>query len=340
MKKPILTAIVVLLLISLGFVAGLAAAPALSAGPRTRSAFLESRSGPIRLVNPLLECDIADDVYRNRELAPFKEKVAAVVAGHVFERPGTTASVYFRELNDGIWFSVGDTERFIPASLRKLPLMLALLKMADGLGGRRVLGQPVVADLSRDYNQDQNFKPSQHLEPGKAYTILELLRRMIVYSDNNAFMLLSRIVDVTELRRVYSLLRIERPGEDVDAQYQSVQTVSSFFRILYNATYLSQESSELALELLTQTEFRSALVAGVPAGTIVAHKFGEKSETGSGTVQLHDCGIVYVPERPYLLCVMSRGADFARLDDLIADVSRTVYQEVTGQRRVGEPSVP
>ena len=124
---------------------------------------------------------------------------------------------------------------------------------------------------------------------------------------------------------------MERPTEEADGQFQSAYKVASPFRILYNATYLGQDLSELALEFLAQSEFRSGLVAGVPAGIVVAHKFGEKADAASGQVQLHDCGIVYHPANPYLLCVMSRGPDFESLDDLIADVSRTVYAEVEAQ---------
>lgn len=339
MPKRTLHALVGGLLVLIGFLAGVAAAGFFSTPAGLKTDFVESREGARRFVNPLLECELADGVVRNRVTLPFKEKVAAVLASRLKTSPGS-ASVYFRELNDGMWFSIGDAERFVPASLRKLPLMIAILKMAEGAGGRAALEQLVTNDLSRDYNREQNIKPSLLLEPGRRYTILELIRRSIAYSDNNAFMLLSRIVDPRELARAYALLHSERPGEEVDGQYQSAYKVASYFRILYNATYLGQDLSELALEILSQSEFKSGLVGGVPAEIVVAHKFGERSDLANGAVQLHDCGIVYFPGDPYLLCVMSRGADFGVLDDLIADVSRVVFEQVRSQHRPGDVPAP
>jgi beta-lactamase class A len=270
-------------------------------------------------------------VLRNRELIPFKEKVADYVAGRVAARWAAGVSVYFRELNDGIWFGVGDTERFAPASLRKLPMLIAVLKAAERPGGAALLDRPVTFDLARDHNLEQNVKPSQAMVPGQRYTVRELLERMIVRSDNNAFTLLARVVDPAELDRVYALLRMQRPGTSADDAFLSVQTYASFFRILYNATYLGKEASEWALSLLARSEFRDGLVAGVPETVTVAHKFGEKSDAAAGTVQLHDCGIVYYPNGPYLLCVMSKGPDFRSLDDVIVGVSRLVYAEVARQ---------
>jgi len=300
-----------------------------------RRAFTQRREGPFQHVNPLLDCDLADDVLRNRELTPFKEEVARYLQGRVGQRAATGVSVYFRELNDGIWFAIGDTERFVPASLRKLPLLIALLKMAESAGGRGLLDAQVPFELSRDYNQDQNVKPAEALVPGVRYSVGELLRRMIVHSDNNAFTLLTRVVDQAELDRVYALLRMQNPRAVADDAFLSVQTYASFFRILYNATYLSREGSEAALDLLARADFKAGLVGGVPAGVVVAHKFGEKSDLASGTFQLHDCGIVYFPENPYLLCVMSRGPSFESLDDVIRGVSRIVYGEVAAQAQAG-----
>jgi len=331
-----LAAVGVLALLAIGFAAGFLAGRTPDGGTPARRAFVLRREGAFQHVNPLLECDLADDVLRNRELLPFKEKMAAWVRGRVSAGWATSVSVYFRELNDGIWFVVGDAERFVPASLRKLPMMIAVLKMAERPGGRGLLDRAVTFDLSRDHNEGQNVRPSAALVPGRAYPVRELVDRMIVQSDNNAFMLLSRVVDQAELDRVYALLRMQNPRTQDDDAFLSVQTYASFFRILYNATYLSKEASEWALAALARSEFRSGLVGGVPAGVPVAHKFGEKSGPDDGSVQLHDCGIVYYPNGPYLLCVMSRGPDFRSLDDVIGGVSRLAWDEVSRQ----EPGPP
>ncbi len=317
------------LLAAAAFGAGWAARGARVDGGDDRHAYTQRREGAASLVNPLLDCDLADDVLRNRELAPFRDVVQRYLAGRVAQRSATAVSVYFRELNDGIWFAIGDTQQFTPASLRKLPLMIALLKSAEGRAGPALLDAPVTHDLSRDYDEDQNVKPAERLQRGATYPVRELIRRMIVFSDNNAFMLLSRRVDPAELDRVYALLRMQNPHAAGDDAFLSVQTYASFFRILYNATYLSREASEWALSLLAAADFKAGLVGGVPPGVPVAHKFGEKSEPGA--FQLHDCGIVYFPENPYLLCVMSRGPDLGTLDDVIRGVSRVVYGEVAAQ---------
>jgi len=156
---------------------------------------------------------------------------------------------------------------------------------------------------------------------------------MIVYSDNNAFTFLTKIVDPVQLDRVYSSLRLLNPRSMKDDDFLSVQTYESFFRVLYNASYVSRDSSEWALEILSKSEFRSGLVSGVPPSVKVSHKFGEKSDASEGSVQLHDCGIVYYPRHPYLLCVMSKGPNFELLDDVIAEISRIAFTEVDRQHR-------
>jgi beta-lactamase class A len=243
-----------------------------------------------------------------------------------------SASVYFRELNDGIWFSIGETERFTPASLRKVPMMIAVLKQAErdpSLAGRKIRFQ-----LKQDYNAQQAIKPSALMTPGRDYTIEDIVRRMIVFSDNNAFMVLSGLVDPQELDRTYDVLNMPRMDARGPDDYLSVQTYASFFRILYNATYLSKTRSEQALALLTQAEFRNGIVAGVPRDLPVAHKFGEKRDDAAGKMQLHDCGIVYYPEHPYLLCIMTRGRTLEYLDDAIAAISKIIYAEINAQHHL------
>lgn len=322
-----------LIALMIGIIIGYVTNDAFQKKSVNKNAYILRREGAFRHVNPLLECDIAGDVLQNQELGPFKKKVEAYLNTRMDKRWASNVSVYFRELNDGLWFSVGDTEKFIPASLRKLPLMIAILKMSERQKGSTLLDQVVKFDLSQDYNAAQNIKPSNIMTPGESYTVRDLIRRMIVYSDNNAFTLLTKIVDGKEFENVYSILRMQNPRSVNDDEFLSVQTYASFFRVLYNATYLSKESSDWALELLAKSEFKAGLVAGIPQHIEVSHKFGEKTDENQKNVQLHDCGIVYFPRHPYLLCVMSKGPNFEFLDDVITEVSRLVFTEVSEQHK-------
>ncbi len=332
MKWQNITGIVFVLL--LGIAIGFAARDGMR-NDSTPNTFIERREGALNHINPLLECDIADNVLKNRELRPFQEKIESFLETRMDKRWTASVSVYFRELNDGLWFSIGDTRRFTPASLRKVPLMIALLKKAESGQGAdsRLLDREVVFDLSRDYNADQNIKPSRVMVHGHKYTVKDLIYRMIVYSDNNAFRLLTAVVNPLDLDNVYATLRIQNPKATQDDDFLSVQTYASFFRVLYNATYLSREASDWALAIMAQSEFRAGLSEGVPPGIVVSHKFGEHSDAGDGMVQLHDCGIIYYPEHPYMLCVMSKGQNFQFLDDVIREVSRMTFSEVDTQHR-------
>jgi beta-lactamase class A len=294
---------------------------------------IERHSGEMRHINPLLACDIAEEVLRTPEMSNFKGKIENFISNRKDKHSSTKVSVYFRELNNGLWFSIGDAEQFTPASLRKVPLMIALLKQSEIYPEKNLLNQSVKFELSRNYNSNQNIKPSQMLVPGQKYTVIDLIYRMIVYSDNNAFTALSKLVSIPELDNVYTNLRILSPDTTKDDNFQSVQTYESFFRVLYNASYLSKEASDWALDTLSKSEFKAGLVAGVPPSITVSHKFGEHSDVDSGTVQLHDCGIVYYPQNPYLLCVMSRGPNFESLIDVISEVSRIAFTEVDTQHK-------
>jgi hypothetical protein len=82
---------------------------------------------------------------------------------------------------------------------------------------------------------------------------------------------------------------------------------ASLFRLLYNASFLNAEMSDKILKWLAESDYQTGLRAGVPKGVKVANKFGERSFKGGGVKQLHDCGIVYYPSNPYLICIMTRG---------------------------------
>jgi beta-lactamase class A len=271
-------------------------------------------------INPLLDCGEINNI-SNQTINEVKEKVVKFI--DVEKSQGIQdVAVYFRDLNNGPWFGVNEKEGFLPASLLKVPLMMNAFKQAmddPAFLSRQVTWQGET--LNEGY-----YKVKNELENNHTYSIDEVLSHLIRYSDNNATYVLNYAIDTSTLVASFYDLGIAPPNQ---ADYAiSARTYGSFFRILYNSTFLNKEYSEKALRLLSETVFDQGLVAGVPKSIKVAHKFGERPVDAT-TDQLHDCGIIYYPGKPYLLCVMTRGRDFDRLASVIAQVSKMVYDSVS-----------
>jgi beta-lactamase class A len=290
----------------------------------------EIRLGGWNYINPLLECEQAQNEIEDNELMPFKHKVEKIIQENLRKKWGDDVSVYFRELNDGLSFTIGRTEQFYPASLLKVPEMMSVLKEADA--DPKILKKKIAYDRP-DLKSAQNTDVAEPLVFGRSYTIEEMLKRMIEYSDNVSSLLLEEAVNPRDLRKIYDDLGIPDPYylNDQSGYMMSTELYSSFFRILFNASYLSKENSEKALEYLSKTDYKKGLVAGVPPGITVAHKFGLRKI--NGIKQLHDCGIVYYPGHPYLLCVMTSGPVPEYLDTTIGEISRFIYGEIDRQHR-------
>jgi len=275
-------------------------------------------------VNPLLGVDNPEG--GDTKLEGMRYSVESYVRGRKEKGDVSHISVYIRDLSKGTWVGTDEDENFAAASLIKVPLMIAYLKMAEE--------DIILLSKQLRYEKEwdlipQNISPDKSAQLGNAYTIDQLLRYMIVYSDNIASELLLENLDLKYLAKVFSDLQLTTPDLE-EGEYQiSAKGYSTFFRVLYNATYLNAELSEKAIRLLTESEFRDGIVAGVPANLTIAHKFAERRYQTKNLVtegvQLHDCGIVYYPQRPYLLCVMTKGRDMDVLKGVIKDISKIVY---------------
>lgn len=278
-----------------------------------------------KFINPLLECADLDSI-SNRKIEEMKVKIKQTIEKNSSDI--RKISVYFRDLNNGPWFGLNEKEYFTPGSLLKLPLMISIFKKAES--DKDFLKKGILYEGGKS-NFPQYFKPERELTPGKTYTIEELVELMIEDSNNDAALLLTQIISKEELDESYKDLGIDIPEYGKD-YFMQVRGYASFLRILYNATYLNKELSEKTLQILSRTAFKDGLVRGVPPEISVSHKFGERvvlqENNGENFKQLHDCGIVYDPQNPYLLCVMTIGYDIAKLSSLIYEISKTVYENV------------
>jgi beta-lactamase class A len=81
---------------------------------------------------------------------------------------------------------------------------------------------------------------------------------------------------------------------------------------------VSPAASAEMIAILKRQTLNDAIPAGLPPGTVVAHK------TGTITKIHHDAGIVY-GKQPYVLVVLVRGIDDQKISaKLIADITRVV----------------
>lgn len=291
---------------------------------------LREKNDKNKFTNPLLLCDTAVPP-QNKEFRDLKNKIQDMVDSYKGQGVLKRASVYYRDLDSGSWVGINEDDHYSPASLLKVPTMIALLKFAEQDPG--FLKKEIWYDGSFDDNRAESIKPLKAIESGKAYTEEDLIARMVGYSDNNATRLLDQNINTSFQGQVYSDLGIDTPSLQGPIDFMSVKNYSYFFRILYNASYLNREMSEKALAFLSLPDFPQGIAAGLPQGVVAAQKFGErvvysKNNPNPVTKELHDCGIVYYPEHPYLLCIMTEGNDLDKLAGFIKVVSSTVYREV------------
>ena len=297
-----------------------------------------------------LFCDKSRFSYINKELAcggsfivkkhgyaDFKSDLLKFIESKVKEKDVSEVSVYFRDLENGPTLGIGEHTVFVPASLLKVPLLITYLTIAEG--------QPEFLQKKLKYHKlkelpfSQKIAPTRSIEENASYTIDELLKYTISYSDNEAYFIL-----VQYLIQVYpnedligdtlTNLGIINPN-DPWSETITVKSYASIFTQLYLSSFFERkETSEKTLSLLASTDYNNGLVAGVPSNIKIAHKFGERISTTDEKVpkQLHDCGIIYYPKNPYLLCVMTRGYDFDKLPGIISQISKMFYEEFDSRR--------
>lgn len=293
------------------------AAPGQIADQQTPQLLRQPRQG---LAHPLLACEGRGD---DPATAGLRAEVGQLIAAAKAAGKVAQVSVIYQDLEMCRGFSIEPDQLFRPASLLKLPLAMAVLQRASH--------DPAVLQRELPFaGPTQREDEGPHaLAAGQSYAVGELLARMIRWSRNDAKALLAAMVGDAELRNVYKSLDVLWPyGEGAADAAMSGRHIARILRTLYDASWLDAASSDLLLQLLAESEHRAALPSGVPAGVKVSHKWGHRLVPGAEERHhFHDCGILHLPERPLLLCVLTEGRREPDLHALIGQIARVVVAD-------------
>ena len=276
-------------------------------------------SGGFKFIKPI---DATDLKHESPSLNGLKAKLNADIEGLKKAHKLINASVYVRYYGHGIQMSLNPQETYSPGSMLKVVNLLIYLKLSEKEPG--LLDKKIVYQTPEYPIPVQTFNTSQ-IEAGKEYTIRDLLKYMIVYSDNRATCWLVANLDSKVYFKMMEDLKIPLPS---NTNY--VMTASQYsvlFKLLYSSSYLSNGNSEFALRLLNQSDFKNGLVRDLPGNLQVAHKFGEAG--GKHQHQLHESGLIYMNYAPYLITIMTKGYAIDDLPPVISTISKMVYDDLS-----------
>ncbi len=231
-------------------------------------------------------------------------------------------SLYFEYLPSGTSIGIGDDNDLVAASLLKLPMVMNLYKAAEL--GRIDLDSTVTLQAS---DIDSDYGSLWKMGVGYKLTLRKAASLILTDSDNTAtravFSKLKGILKEDE--QSMSQLDIEQKLQNGQAVINA-KSYSSILRSLYLSSYLSKSNSEELLDSLTKSKETRRLTRDLPNSVSVAHKNGVYNSSWSES----DCGIVYAPKRPYMLCIMV-GLPDEQANDLIASISKEVYEYISRQ---------
>ncbi|HEY7292882.1 MAG TPA: serine hydrolase [Vicinamibacterales bacterium] len=278
------------------------------------------------------------------ESNPARARLDALIA-----KSGADVAVAFRPLDGRDELLIKPDVEFHAASTMKVPVMIELFRQAKA-GTLRLDEQiPVVNEFHSivdgspfklDVGDDSDADVYKRI--GSRMSYRDLCEAMITVSSNFATNLVIERLGAKNIQRTTDALgapgmHVLRGVEDTKAFQKGLNNTTTARALmtlmlkLAKGEAVDSVSSREMIAVLERQKFNDRIPAGLPTGTLVAHKTGEITR-----IQ-HDAAIVYAP-RPYVLVVLVRGVDDPKVGSKIAaDVSRILYETSQGAFRAQWP---
>lgn len=236
-----------------------------------------------------------------------------------FEQNNLDGSLYFEYLPTGTSIRINGNDEFRAASLMKLPVAMELFKAQE----KGLLDLDDKVQLKKEWLND-GYGDLYKEGAGYELSLRELAAILLVDSDNTALRgAIEATANLDLDDRALGALDVEFSLTENGEISIGSRSYGSFLKCLYFACYNSKEDSQEILKYLSETDFNERIVAGIPEGITVSHKIGVFNNQVQG-----DCGIVYLKDRNYILCLMIEGQENTQTNEHFQNISRTVYDFV------------
>jgi beta-lactamase class A len=269
----------------------------------------------LRAKYPLMAARAVNPNYPNAlvvSFLPLRTDIQKTVAPY-----GNTFAIYFEYLPTGTTIGVNEDRDFTAESLLKVPVVMAYYHKKERLG---IKTDPTVRLIPTELNS--KFGNLYKKGAGYPINLADAVKLALQKSDNTASLVVADQISESDFQFVYDGLDIPEMVTG-NTPIITAQEYSSVLKALYFGSVLNTTDSEQILSLLTQTDFNNLLPSGVPKGVLVAHKIG----LVNGEIY-QDCGIVYVPQKPYSLCMVSKSNE-KTAQQRMHKLSSMVYQYVS-----------
>ena len=233
---------------------------------------------------------------------------------------GNNFALYFEYLPTGVSIGVNSGQEFYSASLFKLPVVMAYFRHKENNNINYDIKEKLTTNML-----DSRYGNLWIRGAGYQIGLDEAAKLALTDSDNTAVNALGPYITSSDFNDVYNAIDIDL-NLTSNGVISTAKSYSSILKSLFFSALLSKDDSQKILSYLTESKFNDKLVAGLPSGVTVAHKIGVYQNGGDKAYS--DCGIVYIPNRPYMLCMISK-SDEQTARDRMKLISQTVYDYVS-----------
>lgn len=236
--------------------------------------------------------------------------------------------IYYCNLKTEENFFVGNCEIFPSLGIAKLVMMIEVFDRVEkgdmNFNDEYILNNnPELFMNENEYEQTVGILDFLHR--GIRLTIEDLVKMMMIISDNTAFNVLFSLIGSKTINETlknlglvntkieYMLSESEKTNPEKD-NHHSVKEVGWLLKMMYKGQLVSQEASKKMMTILSYHQRRNLLIYYANRGISVMQ------QTGFDEDSMHVAAIVNDTE-PFILCISIKDMDAKKAENIIKDIA-------------------